>query len=161
MTMKQRRSDCPVNFVLESFGDKWSFLVVRDIIFYGKKTYGEFLQSEEHIATNILADRLASLEAEGIVYRAPHPTDKRKDIFKLSEKGIALIPMILEMVVWSVTYDPKTDALIKTLATYYLENKEKLIKETIEITRQGGSVFTSNEDTSHIFMFNNGKLVKT
>jgi DNA-binding HxlR family transcriptional regulator len=159
MKMKQRRSDCPVNFALESFGDKWSFLIVRDIIFYGKKTYGEFLQSEEHIATNILADRLTSLEKEGILSKAPHPTDKRKDIFKLSEKGIALIPMILEMVVWSVTYDEKTDKIIKNLATYYLQNKEKMIKEIMEIVHKNGSVFTSDESVPHLFMVINGKLV--
>lgn len=95
------RSDCPVNFGLETFGDKWSLLIIRDIVFWGKKTYGDFLKSDEGIATNILAARLASLEEQEILLKMPHPTDKRKDVYSLTEKGIELIPLLVEIVAWS------------------------------------------------------------
>lgn len=111
-TMKatEKRSDCPINFALETFGDKWSLLIVRDIVFHGKRTYGEFLESREGIATNILADRLALLQREDILSRMPHPTDKRKEIFILTEKGLDLIPVLLQIEAWSARHDPKTDA---------------------------------------------------
>ncbi len=95
------RSNCPVNFGLENFGDKWSLLIIRDIVFWGKKTYGEFLKSDEGIATNILAARLASLEREGILTKAPHPTDKRTEVYSLTDKGLELIPLLVEIVAWS------------------------------------------------------------
>ena len=95
------RSNCPVNFGLETFGDKWSLLIIRDIVFWGKKTYGDFLRSDEGIATNILASRLSQLEANGIIRRESHPSDKRKDLYSLTEKGMDLIPLLVEIVAWS------------------------------------------------------------
>jgi DNA-binding HxlR family transcriptional regulator len=95
------RSDCPVNFGLEAFGDKWSLLIIRDIVFWGKKTYGDFLRSDEGIATNILASRLAQLEHEGILNKTPDASDRRKDVYSLTEKGMELIPLLVEMVAWS------------------------------------------------------------
>lgn len=95
------RSNCPVNFGLEAFGDRWSLLIIRDIIFWGKKTYSDFLRSDEQIATNILASRLASLEASGILFRTAHPTDRRKDVYGLTPKGLDLIPLMVEIVSWS------------------------------------------------------------
>lgn len=95
------RSNCPVNFGLETFGDKWSLLIVRDIVFWGKKTYSDFLRSDEGIATNILATRLEQLEREGILRKEKHPTDKRKDVYSLTEKGMELIPLLVEIVAWS------------------------------------------------------------
>ena len=74
------RSDCPVNFAVETLGDKWSLVILRDMIFWGKKTYGEFLKSDEKIATNILAGRLEYLEKEGLITKARDQRDKRKDI---------------------------------------------------------------------------------
>ena len=101
MRKKKRacRSNCPINSAVEVFGDKWSLLIIRDIIFLGKKTYGEFLKSEESIATNILSDKLSSLESEGILSKTPHPTDKRKDVYALTEKGQDLIPVVLEILI--------------------------------------------------------------
>lgn len=110
MKRADTKSHCPVNFALETFGDKWSLLIVRDIVFYGKHTYGEFLKSEEGIATNILADRLSLLESKNILIKSLHPTDKRKDIYHLSEKGLDLIPVLLQLEGWSAKYDPKTNA---------------------------------------------------
>jgi DNA-binding HxlR family transcriptional regulator len=93
---QHRRSDCPINFALETFGDTWSLLIIRDIVYFGKQTYGEFLASEEGIATNILANRLARMEQQGILMKLPHPTDVRKERYVLTEKGLDLIPVILD-----------------------------------------------------------------
>lgn len=105
--MKQivRKSDCPINFALEIFGDRWTFLIVRDLMFKGKHYYGEFLTSEENIATNILADRLALLEMNGIVSKSSDPSHKQKINYRLTLKGIDLIPILIEVIMWSAKYD--------------------------------------------------------
>ena len=106
----KRRSNCPISFALDIFGDKWSLLIVRDIVFRGKTSYGEFLESQEHIATNILANRLARLENAGIIKKIANTKDKRKDIYMLTQKSIDLLPVLLEISIWSAKYDPKTGA---------------------------------------------------
>ncbi|MFN2413348.1 MAG: winged helix-turn-helix transcriptional regulator [Pyrinomonadaceae bacterium] len=95
------RSNCPVNFGLETFGDKWSLLIVRDIVFWGKNTYGDFMNSDEKIATNILASRLAQMVKAGILEKTPETVDRRKDIYSLTKKGLELIPLLVEIVAWS------------------------------------------------------------
>jgi len=99
-----------VNYGLEAFGDRWALLILRDIIFRGKRTYGEFLKSEEGFATNILANRLVHLVDNGILRRDAHETDGRKDVYSLTEKGLDLIPMLLEMLLWSAKHDPLSEA---------------------------------------------------
>ena len=98
------RSQCPISTALDIFGDKWSLLILRDLIFNNKNTYGEFLRTDEKIATNILADRLATLEAAGIISKHDHPESKVKVLYKLTEKGIDLIPVLVEIIVWSEKY---------------------------------------------------------
>ena len=97
----EHRSTCPISTALDIFGDKWSLLIVRDLMFNQKKTYGEFLQSEERIATNILADRLLLLEMGGIISKEEHPDSKAKVLYKLTTKGIDLIPTMVEIILWS------------------------------------------------------------
>ena len=97
----KKRSLCPVSSALDIIGDKWSLLIVRDLVFEGKNTYGQYLRGEEGIATNILADRLEWLEQTGIIKRSPHPDGRTKSTFKLTAKGADLIPLIVDMVVWS------------------------------------------------------------
>jgi DNA-binding HxlR family transcriptional regulator len=104
------KSHCPVNYALEAIGDPWSLLIVRDIVFHNKQTFREFLRSDEKIATNILQARLSSLLAQGILYKAPHPTDRRKEVYSLTKKGEALIPILTAMVHWSARFDPATSA---------------------------------------------------
>jgi DNA-binding HxlR family transcriptional regulator len=104
------RSHCPVNFGLEVFGDRWSLLILRDMVFRGKKTYGEFLASEEGIATNVLAARLERLTAEGILRRERDEADGRKELYSLTGKGLDLIPMLFEMIAWSAKYDARSEA---------------------------------------------------
>src|ERR1700749_3212161 len=99
--MENHRSNCPVNLTMEIFGDKWSLLIVRDIMFAGKRHFRELLQSEEKIATNILTDRLAMLEREGVITKSPDPEHKQKYIYNLTVKGIDLLPLIAEIGAWS------------------------------------------------------------
>ncbi len=103
------RSNCPINFILETFGDKWTLLVVRDLMFKGKKYYGEFLESDEKISTNILAERLQRLESQGVITKEKDPDHKSKFIYALTEKGKALLPIMLEVTQWSSTYDSLTN----------------------------------------------------
>ena len=98
------RSQCPISTALDIFGDKWTLLVVRDLLFNGKKTYGEFLDSEERIATNILADRLSMLERANIILRKKHPDSKAKVLYSLTDKGIDLISVLVEIIAWSEKY---------------------------------------------------------
>ena len=113
MATKKRKSYCPINFALEVFGDKWTFLIVRDLMFKGKHYYGEFLQMEEKIATNILADRLVSLEQSGIITRTIDDTHNSKKIYRLTEKGIDLLPLLTEAILWSAKHDNQTAADVK------------------------------------------------
>jgi DNA-binding HxlR family transcriptional regulator len=89
---------------LDVLGDKWTLLIVRDMVFAGKSTYGQFLQSEEKMATNILADRLAGLEAQGIVSKAVAADKKSKFTYRLTEKGVAIVPILVELILWSATH---------------------------------------------------------
>ena len=110
MKRAENKSHCPVNFALETFGDAWSLLIVRDIVFWGKRTYKEFLASDEAISTNVLAARLAHLEQRGILEREPHGSDRRREVYTLTEKGLGLIPVLPEMSGWSARNDPDTTA---------------------------------------------------
>lgn len=110
MTKKKLRSHCPVNFGLELFGDKWTLLIIRDIVFRGKKSYAEFLKSEEGFATNILASRLELLTNAEVLKKSTNVEDGRSAVYYLTEKGLDLIPILFEMVLWSSKYDPHSEA---------------------------------------------------
>lgn len=131
MAKQKRKSDCPINFALEIFGDKWSLLIIRDLMFKGKKTYGEFLLSEEKIATNILADRLIMLEEAGLIKSKKDKENKSKFNYTLTEKGIDLVPVLLEIVKWSAKHDKKT-AAPKEFIDRVKNDREKFIQEITE-----------------------------
>lgn len=137
---QQRRSDCPINFALETFGDPWSLLIIRDIVYFGKKTYGEFLESEEKMATNILASRLARLEQLGILVKKPSVVDRRKEEYALTEKGLDLIPVLAEMANWSADHDPQTGAPPAWIALMRAE-REKMLQLMRETVRSGRAIF--------------------
>ncbi|MGO8795742.1 MAG: winged helix-turn-helix transcriptional regulator [Candidatus Sulfotelmatobacter sp.] len=102
---KARRSGCPLNASVEMLGDRWSLLIIRDMMLRGARTYKEFLDCYEGIATNILADRLKKLIAYGIITTQPDPIDGRKVIYLLTEKGIGLAPVLTEMVLWVAAHE--------------------------------------------------------
>lgn len=128
MSKQKRKSDCPINYAMELFGDRWTFLIIRDLMFKGKTHYNEFLQSEEKIATNILADRLQLLEHNGIVTKKTDPTHGSKWIYQLTDMGIDLMPLLIEIILWSAKYDKDTAAdnefVLKAKA-----NKEEVIAQ--------------------------------
>ncbi len=102
--MTQPRSECPLSNSLDIFGDKWSLLIIRDLLFTNKCTYNDFLKSEEGIATNILASRLKSLDENGVIEKLEHPDSKAKILYRLTQKGIDLLPIIMEVYIWSDKY---------------------------------------------------------
>ena len=119
-----RRSGCPLNASVEMLGDSWSLLIIRDMMVRGFRTYKEFLESHERIATNILADRLRRLESYGIIASKPDPSDGRKSIYSLTAKGIDLAPVLAEMVLWAAAHENTgNQALVKQLQ----KDKEQLI----------------------------------
>jgi DNA-binding HxlR family transcriptional regulator len=98
------RSSCPISTTLDILGDKWSLLIIRDLAFKEKNTYGDFLNAGEGIATNVLADKLVLLEQHGIISKGAHPDSGTKILYKLTPKGIDLIPTLVEIILWSEKY---------------------------------------------------------
>jgi DNA-binding HxlR family transcriptional regulator len=137
------RSHCPVNYGLEAIGDRWALLILRDMIFRGKRTYGEFLKSEEGFATNILASRLEHLLEAGIIGREKDEADGRKEIYSLTEKGLDLIPLIFEMVLWSAKYDSRSEARrITRLVELIRKDNRKISRKVMEQVRRGEAIVT-------------------
>lgn len=99
---------CPIDYALSIFGDRWTLLIVRDLLLSGKRYYSELLAAKEGISTNILAARLKRLEAAGLLERFPDPDSGRQVIYCLTEKGIDLVPVLLEIGLWSYKHDPTT-----------------------------------------------------
>lgn len=125
--MPKNRSDCPIGCSLDVFGDKWSLLIIRDIMLREKFSYGEFLESEEKIATNILADRLNLLEAENILSKQVSPKNKSKFIYRLTPKGIDLLPIVIEIMDWGAKYNP--DCPRKEIGKKIKKDKAGVIRE--------------------------------
>ena len=105
MKMK-KRSDCPVCSSLDVWGDKWSLLIIRDLMFAKERTYGDFLKSPEGIATNILASRLKELDENKIIEKLDHPASRAKVLYRLTKKGIDLLPTMIEINLWDEKYYP-------------------------------------------------------
>ncbi len=133
--MKKRkityRSDCPISTALDIFGDKWSLLIIRDMMFKGKNTYGDFLNGGEGIATNTLADRLVMLVYAGIISKQKHPESKAKVLYKLTPQGIDLIPVLVEIIAWSEKYY-EVHPQAKEFAKLVRKDKPNLIKTLFE-----------------------------
>jgi DNA-binding HxlR family transcriptional regulator len=105
MPTHARRSRCPVSCTLDILGDKWSLLVIRDLLFTESRRFGDFAAADEGMATNVLAERLERLECEGLIRREPDPADGRKFLYGLTPKGLDLAPLIVEMVIWAARYE--------------------------------------------------------
>ncbi len=128
---KKYKSYCPQYLALEAFGDKWTLLIIRDMMIDGKKYFREFLQSKEKIATNILANRLQVMEEEGIIHKKKDPSHKQKIIYLLTEKGVDLFPILIENARWSLKYKPVNEQdAIKTQAI--LDGGEEAIRDIIK-----------------------------
>ncbi len=104
----RRRQGCPIVFAVDIFGDRWSLLVIRDMLLFGKQRFTELAASDERIASNILADRLRKLEAAGLIRRRRDPHNRRQVIYRLTQMGRDLAPAMLEIIRWSAKHDPDT-----------------------------------------------------
>ncbi len=128
METNKKRSDCPLGCSLDVFGDKWSLLIIRDLMFFQKSTYNDFLKSAEGIATNILASRLKGLEKNGVIEKLEHPDSKTKILYRLTPKGIDLLPIIMEVYIWSEKYF-NLPADIKATIKEAKKDKDKFAKQ--------------------------------
>jgi len=104
MLKSKKRSDCPISSSLDIWGDKWSLLIIRDLMDTKECTYGDFLKSPEGIATNILASRLQNLEENKLIEKLAHPDSKAKVLYRLTQKGIDLVPVMIEISLWAEKY---------------------------------------------------------
>src|SRR6267142_5976330 len=134
-----RRSGCPLNASVEMLGDRWSLLIIRDMMLLGYRTFKEFLNSHERIATNILADRLKRLEKYSIISAAPDPSDGRKMIYSLTPKGLGLAPVLTEMVLWAAEFeDTGNQALVRLMRkdkAHFLTEIRKRFEHSLAETR--------------------------
>jgi len=118
---KSRQSGCPISFSLDIFGDRWTLLVLRDLLMHDKRRYREFLSSDEGIASNILSDRLKRLEDRGIIARDADPDDKRQVIYTATPKGRSLLPILLEIAAWGASHDENTAAPSRFAESFYAD----------------------------------------
>ncbi|MDO5979994.1 winged helix-turn-helix transcriptional regulator [Flavivirga spongiicola] len=133
----KKRSECPISSSLDLFGDKWSLLIIRDLVFSGLHFYNEFLESGEGIATNILSDRLKKLEENGFITSEKYEHQKTKKLYQLTEKGIGLIPILIEMIAWGFQNDETLlipEERISILDRIW-NDKDTLIKDIAESVR--------------------------
>lgn len=127
------RSTCPISTGLEIVGDRWTLLVIRDMMFAGKRHFREFLQSEEGISSNVLADRLAMLVERGLVTRADDPAHAQKAIYSLTELGLSLLPVIASLSRWTQIHHPETR---RPQARIFLDGDDAALLELQEALRR-------------------------
>ena len=121
------RSSCPVSSALDLFGDKWSLLIVRELIKYGERTFKDFSQIKERISTARLSDRLSKLDDIGILTKSQHPSNKKVFLYNLTEKGMDLAPVITELIIWGASYlDDHVSEESKVLAKKLIEKRNYL-----------------------------------
>jgi DNA-binding HxlR family transcriptional regulator len=135
-----RNPTCPINIAVEVVGDRWSLLIIRDIVFYGKSTFGQFMASDENITTSVLADRLSALMRAGILQRRQAEQDRRKETYSLTERGLAFIPLLVDLANWGLAHSEQIRA-----NPLWIEKSERdhaglcrMIRETV---LRGGSVY--------------------
>jgi DNA-binding HxlR family transcriptional regulator len=131
MDTTKKRSECPISCSLDVWGDKWSLLIIRDLMFKKECTYGDFLKSDEKIATNILASRLQTLEENGVIDKLNHPDSKAKVLYRLTQKGIDLLPLMIEINLWAEKYSSMPEDR-KAILKEVKKDKEKFIKSWIK-----------------------------
>lgn len=122
----KRRSGCPLNASVEMLGDRWSLLIIRDMMLLGRRTFKEFLGSYERPASNILADRLRKLEEYGIIRAENDPSDGRKLIYLLTSKGMDLAPVLTEMVLWAGKHEETEN---RPLIQLMQKDKQKFLEQ--------------------------------
>lgn len=140
----KRRSDCPISFGLDIFGDKWSLLVLRDIMFYHRTRFKDFAP-QERIATNILTDRLYRLEKAGLISKKQDPILKNQNIYSVTQKGKELLPTLIEMTLWGLQYDPKTLASKEFIQRLKSEKRQLALEVARSISEDTFLDYRQNE----------------
>lgn len=123
----KRRSGCPISISLETFGDRWSLLIIRDLMVRGYRTFKEFQDSGEGVASNILADRLRKLQDAGIIETEAEETDARRVNYRLTEKGIDLAPVLFELLIWGARYEKSSAPC--ALMDHMANHREEVLAE--------------------------------
>jgi len=149
------RSACPVSSTLDIIGDRWSLLIVRDIVYYSKFSFGEFLRSREGIARNVLSNRLLKLEKAGILFKVDCPDDGRIRSYSLTEKGLDLIPLLFELTEWGATHVESTIASQEWLQIV-AKDKMRAISVTRQAVTNGDSVFTGKGSAINLLRNDHG-----
>jgi len=124
---ESRRSNCPIAVSLDLLGDRWTLLVLRDMVFRGHRYFQQFAASPEGIATNTLAERLARLESAGVIEKEPDPDDGRRHRYTLTEEGLAAIPLLIDLIVWGAKLDPGIDYPARRLS-WMTNEREDVIR---------------------------------
>jgi len=126
------RSNCPISCALDLVGDKWSLLILRDMLFFNKQTFKELSGSHEGIASNILSNRLTKLENCGIISKSAHPTNKKTKLYTLKESGWDLLPSLLELFSWfsgqSSSFGRPVSDIENQILSDYKADKEGFVK---------------------------------
>ena len=135
----QARSTCPISFALEIFGDRWTLLVLRDLLLRGRRRYRELLRSEEGIATNVLADRLKRLERRGLIRKLRDEADGRQFVYAGTPLAVSLVPMLIEMIVWGARSGAGSDVDPAFIARFETD-REGLIAEIQAEVRRSNSL---------------------
>lgn len=130
----RRRSQCPISFSLDVFGDKWSLLVLRDIMFYNRTRFSDFMPIE-HIATNILSDRLSKLESAGLITKSHDLKLKNQFVYHVTPDGWSLLPLLIEMTLWGLEHDPESLAS-KEFIERVQNEKTKVTREIARAIKQ-------------------------
>ncbi|MPZ40624.1 MAG: winged helix DNA-binding protein [Rhizobiales bacterium] len=125
---KRRVSGCPIDYGLDIFGDRWTLLVIRDLLFARKRHFKELMKSPERIASNILTARLKKLEERGLIARCGDPDNRKQVIYTLTDKGRDLTPVLVEMARWGGRYDPNTP-VPKSFVTRFARDNDQLIAD--------------------------------
>ena len=131
-----KRSNCPIGCSLDVWGDKWTLLIIRDLMESNGRTYGELLKSPEGIATNILAARLQALEENQLIVKLEHPDSKAKVLYKLTPKGIDLLPILIEINIWAEKYfiiQEERKAMLKAVKKDKVGFVKKMTKDLLAL----------------------------
>ena len=126
-----KRSACPISFSLEVLGDRWTLLVLRDLVFFDRRYFQEFLESREGIASNVLSERLDRLERHGIVSKQQDPRDRRRNVYSLTPRGLDLVPILVELTIWGATHDPGSEYPRERLA-WFQEDRDRAVRHVRE-----------------------------
>ena len=139
------KSDCPINAFLETFGDIWSLLILRDIVFAGKRTFGEFMESDERISTSTLSARLAALQEKSVLQKRSNPADRRRDVYELTEKGLDIVPVLLEIGEWGAKHRERINGP-RDWFECVRADREEVVHEIREGVREGRAVFAGPDN---------------